>query len=265
MLLTENNHIDYFAHSPNVQNHTQADDEMSVLVDMSGVPQNRGANMATRKFALVKDGKKRLEIVQPMFSGKRIIKIDGKEVGQIPNAKALKDGWELKGKGGANLSISKYQSWVNSNALDIRFNGKPIPKSDSNPELRLSYAYQVVYIVGALNLVLGILTALAPASGVGVNYTQFSRYIGIAAGIGYLACGYFIQRRSNIALGFALAGMLVDTILIVISVPAMAAGGGPTASGLVGGMVGGLFMRFFFFVILFNGFNAIHELSLADS
>src|SRR5690349_3107888 len=125
--------------------------------------------MSSRKFALVKDGKKRLEIVQPMFSSKRIIKIDGKLVGEIPNQKALKAGWELKGKGGTNLTISKYQNFLNSNALDIRFNGKPIPKSDSNPNMRLSYAYQVAYIVGALNLLLGIFTALSPGNTLGAS------------------------------------------------------------------------------------------------
>ena len=73
--------------------------------------------MSTRKYALVKDGKKRLEIVQPMFSSKRIIKIDGKTVGEIPNRKALKAGWELKGKAGANLTIRKYPSFLNASTI----------------------------------------------------------------------------------------------------------------------------------------------------
>jgi hypothetical protein len=223
-----------------------------------------GDHMATKKYALVKDGKKRLEIVQPMFSGKHIIKIDGKEVGEIPNAKALKDGWELKGKGGANLSISKYPNFINANALDIRFNGKPIPKSDSNPLVRLSYAYQVAYIVGALNLLLGIYTALSPTSSFSMSYTQYSRYTGIVAGIGYLVVGFFIQRRSRIALGFAIAAFIVDTVLIIISVPALLAGN-PAASSTVGGMVGGLFVRIVFLAYLVNGFSAINELDAEAS
>ena len=220
--------------------------------------------MATRKYALVQDGKKRLEIVQPMFSGKRIIKIDGKPVGEIPNQKALKAGWELKGKGGANLSISKYPNFLNSNALDIRFNGKPIPKSDSNPLVRLSYAYQVAYIVGALNLLLGIYTALSPKTRLGAMYTQYSSYTGIVAGIGYLIVGFFIQRRSKIALGFGIAAFIVDTVLLVISVPAMFAVN-PAASSVFGGMVGGLFVRIFFLAYLVNGFRAINELNAEAS
>ena len=218
--------------------------------------------MATRKFELVKDGKKRLEIVQPMFSGKRIIKIDGKQVGEIPNQKALKDGWELKGKGGANLTITSYPSFLNSSALDVRFNGKPVPKSDSNPNIRLSNASQVAYIVGAFNLLLGIFATLLPGNILGMNYTRYSGYTGIVTGIGYLVVGFFVQRRSKIALGFGMIAFILDTLLIIISVPYLfSAGAGTAASSGVGGMVGGLFVRFVFLAYMYKGFSAINELN----
>ena len=215
--------------------------------------------MSTRKYALVKDGKKRLEIVQPMFSSKRIIKIDGKTVGEIPNRKALKAGWELKGKAGANLTIRKYPSFLNSNALDVRFNGKPVPKSDSDPNLRLSYAWQVAYIVGAFNLLWGIYTYMSPTSILGLNYTTYSSYSGIVAGIAYIVVGFFIQRRSKIALGLALAGMIIDTILVILSVPTLLSSG-LIGSSIVGGMVSGLIVRIFFVSFLVKGFSAINEL-----
>ncbi len=217
--------------------------------------------MSKRRFALIEGGKKRLEVVQPMFSNKRIIKLDDRIVGEIPNQKALKAGWALKGKDGQQLTIRSTGGFLSSNGLDIRFNNKSVPGSDANPKTRLSQAYGAVYFVGVVNVALGLLSILSPSTTIGVGLSQSGGYPAIIAGIAYLIVGFFIQRRSKIALGFAILALVIDGVLLVMSIPTLIGSNAYYSSGLMGGMVGGLFVRFFFVLYLFKAFSAIDELN----
>jgi len=200
--------------------------------------------MPEQNFALEQDGSKRLRVVSKMFSSHYTFYLDGQLLGQIEDAKDLKKGRDFTLPDGTKLNV-RQKSTFGSTELQLFRNGTPLPESNADPQKRLQISYGFIYAIGVINIVGGIVLLLTQTSSVGGLELKFVS--AIATGIIYLVLGFFVQRRSKIALGVAVIGFVFDTLSMVLS-------------GVAG--PGVLVTRFVFFVMpIIKGFGAIHDLN----
>ena len=205
--------------------------------------------MPKRAFALEEAGGKRLEVSwKGIYQYKDItVLLDGTQIGLIPDQKSLLAGQEFSLVDGSTIKIQLVPKFTETE-LQVLRNGQPIPGSASDPQTRLKNAYQSVYIVATLNIVFGLIAVLFNP--------EFLHWVAIGSssilfGLAFLPLGFFIQRKSILALVLAIIIMIAD--------------------GLVGFHLavlqgydpgGGVFMaRIFFLVPLFLGFSAIKAFS----
>lgn len=106
---------------------------------------------------------------------------------------------------------------------------------------KLACAYRAVYAVGVLSIFLAILAFVAGGQGmiVGVTFLAF--------GLLYLVLGFFVQRKSKLALGIAVGFMLLNFITGLLN---MIQTGKPM----------GLIFPIIFFSQTWEGFKAIEVL-----
>ncbi len=200
--------------------------------------------MPEKNFALEQGEPKRLRVVSKMFSSHHTFYLDGQLLGQIEDAKDLKKGRAFNLPDGTKLNV-RQKSTFGSTELQLFRNGRPLPESDTDPQKRLQISYGFIYAIGVINIVGGILLLLTQTSSVGGLELKFVS--AIATGIIYLVLGFFVQRRSQIALGIAVIGFVFDTLSMVLS-------------GVAG--PGVLVTRFVFFVMpIIKGFGAIRDLN----
>jgi hypothetical protein len=197
--------------------------------------------MPSIKLALERQGPKRLEVSWDLGWKNTIARLDGQEVGRIATHAELKAGREFPLPDGSRLHLQLKQAGL-APQLAVLHNGMPLPGSGADPETVLKNAAGCAYFIGGLGVVLGALAAS------GVQFLQKIGFTGYDVGFGllFLALGYFIGRRSTIALGFAVG------IYGIVSIAALGAG---TAGG------GGIFMRIILLIGMWQGFGAIRELN----
>lgn len=192
-------------------------------------------------------------ISKPIFSKTHYVSLNGKEVAMISNDH-LKLGWSCKLNRGV-LTIQKGKG-ITANKLDVRLNGEPLPESAADPQTRLNVVMQIIYYIVAVNIGVGILTAVSDLKLIGI--TAADSFPLILTGVIYGVLGFFVSRRSSIALGLTIGGFGLDTLFTVLGIFEIAASGGRVSGGLVSGLV----TRAFFFYYLFHGFPAIWDLNL---
>jgi hypothetical protein len=171
------------------------------------------------------------------------IKVDGAEIGTVPTQAELKQGRTFQLPDGSQLTVKLGRQYL-SPALQLTRDGRPLPGSGSDPASRLSLAYGIIFFVGAINIILGI---AAVAADIDVLKRLGLGYATMVLGLIYLVLGYFVRRRSTVALVIAIALFAVDTVL---------------AAAL--GAIGAVVARVFFLIVMFGGFSAIRELKQAN-
>lgn len=174
---------------------------------------------------------------------------DGKPLGTIPDSKALKAGQTFSLPDGTQLGV-RLKTGVQA-GLEITRDGRPLPGSGGDPEVQLKLARGIVWFIGGLSLVVGLAAELAKVEfllNMGIGW------ISAAVGVVFLVLGYFVGKRSMVALGLSVGLLITDTVLTL----ALSAGTGrvPTA---------GLAMRVIFLIFLFQGFKAIKAIKSAES
>ncbi|MBW4567270.1 MAG: hypothetical protein KME31_04405 [Tolypothrix carrinoi HA7290-LM1] len=117
-------------------------------------------------------------------------------------------------------------------------------KQISDSRKKLSSAYRAVYAVGVLSLFLGILAfvagnKLSEGTTIGIIFFTF--------GLLYLVLGFFVQRKSKLALGIAVGFMLLNLLTGIYN---MIQTGKPV----------GLIVPIVFFSQTWEGFKAIQVL-----
>jgi lipopolysaccharide export LptBFGC system permease protein LptF len=187
-----------------------------------------------------------LEVSWKAFWKDVTVTADGGVLGVIPNQKALTAGQEFHLPDGATLKVQLVNKVI-SVELQVLRNGQPLPGSASDPQTRLKTAYGVVYFVAGLNLVLGILSVLFSV--------QLLREMGIGFGsiifgLVFLILGFFVQRKSNVALILAIVILILDALLgLYLSVSR-----GYTPS------IGGILVRIVLIIPMIQGVGAINQL-----
>jgi hypothetical protein len=173
------------------------------------------------------------------------VDFDGYRIGVVSDARQLKQGLSFWLPDGTNLGVKLMQRPFPE--LHLIRNGLPVPGSDADPYTRLKTPAIVLFVIGALNILLGILAFLIKDSvleALGVNI------ISAAIGLVFVLLGFFVLRGSMIALGLGFALLVVDLILSVVLI----AGSGRGIS------FGGIAIRILFLLALAQGFTAIIDL-----
>lgn len=202
--------------------------------------------MPKQAFALETGGEKRLEVSWKGVWKDITISLDGTPLGVIPNQKALSAGQEFQAPDGSTIKV-QLVSQATLKELQVLRNGQPLPGSSSDPQTRLKNAYGMVYFVAGLNLVLGLLATLFDVEflqviGIGVNSIIF--------GLVFLVLGYFVQRKSAVALILAIIIFALDGILGLVL--AVTQGYNPGGVGIVA--------RAFLLIPMIQGVGAIKAL-----
>jgi hypothetical protein len=207
--------------------------------------------MPSQKYALKKGGPKRLEISSGIFSQKRTIRLDGKELGIIANERELKQGWSLTSKSGMILAIKKGSAW--GAQYDIRLNDVPLPNTDGDPQRRVNNAVGAILYVAISTVVVGLMAMSSRTGFMGVE--QSAAMIVLVTGLVYGVMAFFVWRGSLIALGLTIAGYGLDNLSMILSSPL----------GFLSLGVAGLIVRPIIFYLMILAINPIRKLKAQPS
>lgn len=205
--------------------------------------------MPKQSYALEPNGPKRLEISWKWMWKNIEVALDGQLLGTIPDRKALRQGQTFQLPDGSPLHVQFVQGLATS-GLNVTHNGRPLPGAMGDPGQRLKLAYGVLFFIGGLNLLLGLLAILLESDflrGLGMGW--FS----VGFGLAFLVLGYLALRGSAAALIVAVVLLSLDAIAGVALV--IAAGGSPA--------IGGIVMRIFFIIAVAQGIGAAKEMKAA--
>lgn len=208
--------------------------------------------MPTQKFALEREAPKRLEITWAGIFREMTVTFDGQEVGKLVRADldrgadvALPDGSSV------HIVLEPTGTFGTGRALRLSRNGAPLPGSSADPHERARAAGFVVYFVAGLNAFCGVLAMAAdiPAlsdAGIGVGALVMAGIFGVL--------GFFVMRRSIVALGLAITIFALDGIATLMMT--VSAGGTPP--------IGMIFMRVGLLVAMGQGIPAMLEIRRAE-
>ncbi len=207
--------------------------------------------MPKQSFALEAGEEKRLEISWKGLWKEVTISLDGNSIGVIPDQKALSAGQEFPLLDGSTIKVQLVKKFT-STELQVLRDGQPLPGSSSDPQIQFKNAYQMVYFVAGLNLILGVISFLFNL--------EFLQQLGIGFGsiifgLVFLMLGLFVQRKSTIALILAIGIFALDGIAGLF----LAASQGYNPG------IGGIFVRIILLVPMFQGVGAIRALNTKGS
>lgn len=202
--------------------------------------------MPKQSFALEAGGENRLEISWKGMYKDLTVSLDGNSIGVIPNQKALSAGQEFRSIDGSIIKVQLVSKFM-STELQVLRNGQPLPGSASDPQTKMKNAYGMVYFVAGLNLVLGLVSFLFNV--------EFLQQIGIGFGsilfgLVFLALGFFVQRKSTVALILAIVIFALDGIVGFFL--AVSQGYNPGSGGIIA--------RIFLLIPMIQGVGAIKAL-----
>ncbi len=208
-------------------------------------------NMPKLSFALEAGEKKRLDIVWIGTWKNVTIILDGNTVGTIPDQKTLFAGKEFSLPDGSRLRLELVKKLMSTD-LHVLRTGLPVPGSASDPQISLTSAYALVYLIGGISLILGAVSFLFNV--------EFLQQIGIGLssfllGLVFLVLAFFIQRKSMVALVLAIAIFTLDSIAgIVLSVMQ---GYEPS--------IGGIILRIFLLIPMIQAIGALRAIKKANT
>ncbi len=206
--------------------------------------------MPKLSYAFEAGGEKRLTLTWKGGYRNMTVTLDGSPLGVIADQKALRAGQEFRLMDGSILKVQLVNK-ISGSELQVLRNGQPLPGSSSDPQAKLKTAAYMVFFIAGLNLVLGILSVLLKseflqAAGIGI----FS----IIFGLVFLLLGFFVWRRSSVALILAIVIFALDGILGIVL--AVSQGYTPATSGLL--------MRIVLLIPMIQGVGAIKALKASS-
>jgi hypothetical protein len=202
--------------------------------------------MKSKSYPIEKDGPKRVVISWQGVWKNINVTFDGQTVGVIPNQKALSAGQDFQLVDGSQLQVKLVRT-VFSNELRVLRNGVPLPGSGSDPGARLKAAYQMIYFIAGLNLVLGLVALFFQVE---LLLNMGIGFFSIAFGLVFLLLAFLTQRKSRVALILAIIIFTLDGLIGIIGSIAM----GNTS------VVGSLFVRIILLIPMVQGVGAIKTL-----
>jgi hypothetical protein len=202
--------------------------------------------MAKQVYALEKGGPRRLEVSWKASWRDVTVRLDGVVIGTAAGQKELLAGPQFALPDGTRLKVQLVRRLTGAELVVTR-GGQPLPDSTSDPETRVLTAAWVLFIVGGLNIVLGLLglafrTEFLAALGAG--------WYSLVFGALFLSLGFLARRRSITALVSGIVLLAGDGILGFVA--ALSAGVNPG--------VGGILVRALLLIPLVQGIGAVRAL-----
>jgi hypothetical protein len=179
------------------------------------------------------------------------VRLDGQVLGVIPGSKELHAGRSIPLPDGSTLHVQLVQNLITPE-LRLTRDGRPLPRSASDPTERLRLACASVFLIAGLNIGLGLLAELWSSErlfSLGFDFTT------VPFGGIMVLLGFFVRRRSAVALWIAIVLFFLDSLLTV------------TLSALETGRasMGAVVVRLFLILWMVRGLGAIRELRQSDS
>ena len=205
--------------------------------------------MPTKRYALEPNQPKRVEVAWGAAFRNGSVRVDGVELARFSGQKELKQGRDVQLPDGSILRVHLAGTPLTKEVQVLR-NGVPLPGSPSDPSERLRSSSNVLFFLGGLNIILGLLAVFAQAGFLlSIGFGPASA----AEGVALLVLGFFVRRRSSVAVALAVALLGLD---LVASLVTMAAAGGA--------LVGSLFVRGMLLFWVARGFSAARALKRAE-
>jgi hypothetical protein len=207
--------------------------------------------MPRQSYSLEENGPKRLEVSWKGIWKKFTVTLDGNVIGTMEGQKELKKGREYPLPDESLLKVQLVQKLA-AVELQVLRDGKPLPGSASDPEQRFKTAYQIIFFIAGLNLVLGLISELLEVEfllslGLGIGSVFF--------GLVFLGLGFWVRTGSLVGLILTIVIFGLDGVLGFYS--AIDAGFEP---GL-----GGIFARIILLIPMIQGVGAIRELEKKET
>ncbi len=166
------------------------------------------------KYTIEKSGPKRLEISWKGNWQEFTIRLDGSIIGSIADHEQLKEGQEFLLEDGSCLKIQLQNRSIFSYP-QISKDGQLLHPSGLDPAKRLGNAYKLIFVIGGLNLAIGIILLFR----IGLINSSAVSLRSIVAGVVFLLLGFFVMRKSTIALTIAVVILAINVILAFIFPP----------------------------------------------
>lgn len=205
--------------------------------------------MPIQEFALDATGTRRVLISReagPLGDQLHVL-LDRSMLGTISGQEAESAGREFALPDGSFLKVQLAYSQV-----QVLWNGQPLPsisaatRSKSQLALprktlgRFWVSCGVVFLIGAVNVLLGIILASTPGQ---PSAQQILPLTLLIAGGLYLLLGFFVARKSSVALGIAVTLYALDGLIALFQ-----------------GSLGGIPLHIILLIFMARGFSAIREI-----
>lgn len=163
-------------------------------------------------YALEPGGPKRLTIDNNYAWKDSVAKLDGVEIGRIPDMKALQTGVDFTLPDGSILHFQQIRKLF-FNVVAITRNGINLPGSQADPQLYVRSAYRMLYLIGGLSLFVGIISVFSETfQEIGGNW------LSVLLGLIFLVLAFLTKRGSKTALIIGIILFGLDTISTIFTV-----------------------------------------------
>ncbi|NET07350.1 MAG: hypothetical protein F6K16_22135 [Symploca sp. SIO2B6] len=125
----------------------------------------------------------------------------------------FREGEVFRLQDGSILRVKLVDRLFDITRVQVFLNGDPLPGSLSNLRQKLARAYGAIYFTGGFNVFFGLASMLSPfiKDSVGLRIDSF------IVGTIFLLLGYFVQRKSLLALRIAIALFILTSLVTIIS------------------------------------------------
>lgn len=204
--------------------------------------------MPKKQFTLEENGRHTLELTWDSMWRNFTIHYDGAPVAKIQGGgKGMRAGKLITLPDGSELDIRLKNSLMASELAVLR-NGRPLPGSATHPLQRIKQAYTIIFIIGVLNLLLGILGLVSTAEWV---LLLSGGWITAVFGLFLFLLGWLVKAKHSLpALITAIFMYTADGLLGIAAT--IAANQMPGTAGLI--------VRILFIIGMAQGIKAIREL-----
>ncbi len=204
--------------------------------------------MPKKQFILEDNGRHTLELTWDSMWRNFTIHFDGAPVDTIEGGgKGLRAGKTITLPDGSELDVRLKNSLVASELAVVR-NGRPLPGSATHPLQKIRQAYTIIFIIGVLNLVLGLVGLVSTAEWV---LLLSGGWITAVFGLFLLILGWLVKAKHSLpALITAIFLYAADSLLGIWVV--VAGGEAPGIAGLI--------VRVLFIIGMAQGIKAIQEI-----
>ena len=183
--------------------------------------------MTKRSYSFEPGGPKRLELSWKGFYKNMTLKLDGIQIGEVPDSKTLTAGQEFRLVDGSIVKVQMVSNLAGTEIQVLR-NGQPLPGSASNPETRVKTAAGLIFFIAGLNILIGLIATFFNSD---ILYQIGVTWLNILFGVFFLVMGLLVRKRSKVALILSIVVFSLNAVLAIFG--SILAGVTPSIPGLL--------------------------------